>query len=82
MSDGETVVDLDTTSESLQDNIEEEEVDRIKTVKEVMGDVSISEIVAAIESIKMAKYNDNSAMGLVSNNLDSRDARDERFLFA
>ena len=35
-------------------------------------------MIAAIESIKTAKYNDNSAMGLVSNNMDFRDARDER----
>ena len=81
LSDGETVVDLDTTSESLQDDIEEEEVDCIKTAKEVIEGVSISEIAAAIESIKMAKYNDNSAMGLVSNKMDFRDAKEERFLF-
>ena len=81
MSDGETVVDLDTTSESLQDDIEEEEVDCIKTAKEVIEGVSISQIAAAIESIKMAKYNDNSAMGLVSNKMDFRDAKEERFLF-
>ena len=35
----------------------------------------------AIERIKSAKDNDNSANGLVSNNMDFRDAREERFLF-
>ena len=82
LSDGETVVDLDTTQESLEESTDEEgEAEDVKTVKEVMGDVSVSDIIAAIERIKSAKDNDNSANGLVSNNMDFRDARQERFLF-
>ena len=85
LSDGETVVereeDLDTTSESLQDDLEEEQDDCIKTAKEVIEGAPIGQIAAAIESIKKAKYNDNSATGLISQKMDFRNAKEERFLF-
>ena len=76
------MVDLNTMQESLEESTDdEEEAEEVKTVKEVMGDVSVSDIISAIERIKTAKDNDNSANGLVSNNMDFRDAREERFLF-
>merc|ERR1712215_102892 len=85
LSDGETLVeredDLDTTSDSQQEGVEEEQVDCIKTTKDVIEGVQIGQITAAIESIKKAKYNDNSGNGLISQNMDFRNAKEERFLF-
>ena len=46
-----------------------------------MGDASVSDIISAIEKIKIVKENDNSAQGLVSKNTDFRQAREEKFLF-
>ena len=73
--------DLDTTSDSQQEGVEEEQVDCIKTAKDVIEGVPIDQITAAIESIKKAKYNDNSGNGLISQNMDFRNAKEERFLF-
>merc|ERR1711895_316371 len=85
LSDGETVVereeDLDTTSDSQQEDAEEEQEDCIKRASDVIEGVPIDQISAAIESIKKAKYNDNSGNGLISQNLDFRNAKEERFLF-
>ena len=44
------MVDLNTTEESLEESTgDEEEAEEVKTVKEVMGDVSVSNIISAID---------------------------------
>ena len=50
-------------------------------MKEVMGDLSEKDIISAIQKIKSAKENDNSAQGLISRSTDFRKANAERFLF-
>ena len=63
---------MNTTEDSLEESSDDEErAEEVKTVKEVMGDASVSDIISAIEKIKIAKENDNSAQGLVSKNTES-----------
>ena len=57
---------MNTTEDSVEESSDDEErAEEVKTVKEVMGDASVSDIISAIEKIKIAKENDNSANGLV-----------------
>ena len=73
---------MNTTEDSLEESSDDEETaEEVKTVKEVMGDASVSNIISAIEKIKIEKENDNSAQGLVSKNMDFRQAKEEKFLF-
>ena len=81
LSDGETVIDMNNTEDSTDESSEDETSEEVKTVKEVMGDASVNDIISAIEKIKIAKENDNSAQGLVSKNTDFRQAREEKFMF-
>merc|ERR1712215_246906 len=57
------------------------EGDFIKKASEVINGVPIHKIHEAVESIKKAKYTDNTGLGLISNNLDFRHANEETFLF-
>merc|ERR1711895_334203 len=59
----------------------EEQEDCIKTARDVIEGVPIDQVTAAIESIKKTKYNDNSGNGLISQNMDFRNAKEERFVF-
>merc|ERR1711895_79124 len=67
-------------SDSQQEDSEGEQEDCIKRAVDVIEGVPIDQITAAIESIKKAKYNDNSGNGLISQNLDFKNAKEERFL--
>merc|ERR1711895_237029 len=77
LSYGDTVVDqeedIDTTSESQQGDAEERQGDCIKRASEVIEGVPIEQISAAVESIKKAKYTDNTGLDLISQNLNFRD---------
>merc|ERR1712215_643665 len=70
LSEGETVVerkeDLDTTSDSQQEDAEETQEDCIKRASDVIEGVPIEQISAAVKSIKKAKYTDNTGMGFIS----------------
>merc|ERR1712215_219397 len=57
------------------------EGDSIKKASEVINGVPIQQIHAAVESIKKAKYTDNTGLGLISQNLDFRNSNEETFLF-
>ena len=78
---GETVIDMNNTEDSTDESSEDEISEEVKNVKEVTGDASVNDIISAIEKIKIARENDNSAQGLVSKNTDFRQAREEKFLF-
>ena len=49
LSDGETVIDMNNTEDSTDESSEDETSEEVKTVKEVMGDASVNDIISAIE---------------------------------
>ena len=57
------------------------EGDSIKKASEVINGVPLQQIHAAVESIKKAKYTDNTGLGLISQSLDFRNSKEETFLF-
>merc|ERR1712215_632080 len=57
------------------------EGDSFKKASEVINGVPLQQIHAAVESIKKAKYTDNTGLGLISQNLDFRNSNEETFLF-
>ena len=59
---------MNNTEDSMDESSDDETAEEVKTVKEVMGDASVSNIICAIEKIKIAKENDNSAQGFVYKN--------------
>merc|ERR1711891_21072 len=68
MSDTDTMVDVeedsDTTLDSQQGDAEERQGDSIKKASEVIKGVPVQQISAAVESIKKAKYTDNTGLCL------------------